>query len=1087
LASPGARFCKKCGSALVAIGSDSSPTSPPESLIKVTADSGFALEVIDGERKTVTALFADLKGSMELMEDLDPEEARSIIDPALKLMIDATHHYDGYVVQSTGDGIFALFGAPAAHEDHPQRALHAALRMRDEMIRYSAKLREAGNPPLEVRVGINTGETVVRSIRTGDTHTEYTPIGHSTGLASRMQTLAPTGSIAVTGATEKLCAGYFAFKPLGPTRVKGVSEPVQVFEVIGLGPLRTRLQRAAGRGLTKFVGREREIEALRHAASMARDGHGQIAAAMAVAGTGKSRLFFEFKSTSAAGWMVLEAFSVSHGKASAYLPVIDLLHTYFKIVGEDDQRTRREKVAGKLTMLDRTFDDTLPYLFALLGIAEGEDPLGAMGPQIKKRRTLDAIKRILLRESLNQPLIVIFEDLHWIDEETQGFLNLLADSIGTAKVLLLVNYRPEYSHQWNSKTYYTQLRLDPLGREGADEMLNALVGDGAEMRPLKRLIIERTQGNPFFMEETFQVLLDEGTLVRDGSSVRLTKPFSELKIPPTVQAILTARIDRLPPDEKDLLQALAVIGKEFQLNLIREVTGKSNDELQRMLGDLQLAEFIYEQPAVGDLEYSFVHALTQEVAYNSVLMERRRATHQRTGDAIEAIFKERLEDHFSELARHYLLTNDFEKAIRYSQAAAQQAANRLAFAEAGGTVEAALKLLQNLPDDTARMRAELALRSTQHAVVTVIHGIASHERQRVIERMCELGERLGETAVQLHGLVYLAYTYFPRGEALQTLEIGERCLKLAEGEEDSGMLSSAHLAAAFGAHACGHLDDAVSHYQEAILQAKQAGGQGFVGPLDPWTASATQLACVLQLLGRSTEAIPLAQEGLDHAREVQNLFSLGHGEAVMGWLHQYRQEPKITRTYADAGVALAEEHGFSEWMAWGIFHRGWVMAERGEVEKGVAEMEEGIAGFERLGGVPRKQFARAMLAQGYQRLGRYDQALAIFDHALAHLERSGEMIDTAEILRLKGELLLVRDAVPDEAERCFRSAIALAREQKARWWELRATVSLARLLDKQGRSAEASTMLAGIYNWFTEGFDTADLKSAKALLDELSN
>ena len=750
-ASPGARFCKKCGTALAATRPDSHPTRPPESRIRVTADASSAPQGIDGERKTVTALFADIKGSMDLMEDIDPEEARAIFDPALKLMIDAAHHYDGYVVQSTGDGIFALFGAPVAHEDHPQRALFAALRMQDEMNRYSAKLREAGNPPLEVRVGINTGETVVRSIKTGDAHTEYTPIGHSTSLASRMQTMAPTGSIPVAETTEKLCAGYFAFKALGPTKVKGVSEPVNVYEVTGLGPLRTRLQRAAGRGPTKFVARDREMEALRHAASVAREGHGQIAAAMAVAGTGKSRLFLEFKATSAAGWMVLEAFSVSHGKASAYLPVIDLLHSYFKISGEDDQRTRCEKVAGKLTMLDRTFEETLPYLFALLGIVEGEDPLAGMGPQSRKRRTLDAIKRILLRESLNQPLIVIFEDLHWIDGETQAFLNLLADSIGTAKMLLLVNYRPEYSHQWNSKTYYTQLRLDPLGKEGAEEMLTALVGDGAEMRPLKRLIIERTQGNPFFMEETFQVLLDEGALVRDGAAVRLTKAISELKIPPTVQAILTARIDRLPPDEKELLQALAVIGKEFQLRLIREVTAKSDDELNRMLGNLQLAEFIYEQPTVADLEYSFVHALTQEVAYNSVLMERRRATHQRTADAIETIFRERLEDHFSELARHYLLTSDYAKTIRYSQAAAQQAVNRLAFVEAAGIVEAALKLLEHLTDDTDRMRVELALRTTEHAVATVVHGLASHERQRVIERICELSERLGETEVQLAG------------------------------------------------------------------------------------------------------------------------------------------------------------------------------------------------------------------------------------------------------------------------------------------------------------------------------------------------
>src|SRR5712664_542205 len=339
-----ANFCRKCGGALGAGVPVSSP-GPHAALeiprVEVTHERQPS-EIVEGERKTVTALFADIKGSMELMEDLDPEEARAIIDPALKLMIDAVHHYDGYVVQSTGDGIFALFGAPVAHEDHPQRALFAALRMQDEMNRYSAKLREAGNPPLEVRVGINTGETVVRSIKTGDAHTEYTPIGHSTSLASRMQTLAPTGSIAVTETTEKLCTGYFAFKPLGPTKVRGVSEPVNVYEVTGLGPLRTRLQRSAGRGLTKFVGREREMEALTHAADQAKAGHGQIVAAMAEPGVGKSRLFFEFKATSQSGWMVLETVSVSHGKASAYLPVIDLLHSFFKITSNDDTRTRRE-------------------------------------------------------------------------------------------------------------------------------------------------------------------------------------------------------------------------------------------------------------------------------------------------------------------------------------------------------------------------------------------------------------------------------------------------------------------------------------------------------------------------------------------------------------------------------------------------------------------------------------------------------------------------------------------------------------------------------------------------------------------------
>jgi len=622
-------------------------------------------EALEGERKTVTALFADIKGSTELEQDLDPEEARAIIDPALKLMIDAVRRYDGYIVQSTGDGIFALFGAPVAHEDHPQRALYAALRMQEELRRYGSKLQAEGRAPIEIRVGVNTGEVVVRSIATGATQVEYTPIGHTTNLASRLQSIARTGSTVASESTRKFCEGYFTLKPLGATKVKGVSEPVNVYEVTGLGPLRTRLQRSAGRGLSKFVGRQAEMEALKRAAEQAKAGRGQIVAAMAEAGVGKSRLIFEFKAVSQSGWMVLEAFSVSHGKASAFLPVIDLLWSYFEISSEDDDRKRREKINGKVVTLDHSLEDVLPYLHALLGLSDENSPIAEMEAQTRKRRSLDAIKRILLRESLNQPLIVIFEDLHWVDDESQGFLNLLADSIGTARILMLVNYRPEYSHQWNSKTHYTQLRLDPLGKESADEMLTALVGDGAQVRPLKHLIIEKTEGNPFFMEETVQVLLDEGALVHDGAIVKLTKPLNELKIPPTVQAILAARIDRLAPDRKDLLQTLAVIGTEFKLGLVRRVAAKPGPELEPMLSELQLGEFIYEQPSSGDIEFIFKHALTHDVAYNSVLNERRRMLHGRIGAALESLYPDSLEDHVAELAHHYARSGNSAKALEY--------------------------------------------------------------------------------------------------------------------------------------------------------------------------------------------------------------------------------------------------------------------------------------------------------------------------------------------------------------------------------------------------------------------------------------
>jgi class 3 adenylate cyclase len=740
------------------------------------------------ERKTVTALFADIKGSTELMEDLDPEEARAIIDSALKLMIDAVRRYDRYVVQSTGDGIFALFGAPVAHEDDPQRALYAALRMQEDLERYSKRLREAGNLPIEGRVGVNTGEVVVRTITTGAGQTEYTPIGHTTNLASRMQVLAPTGSIAISEATRRLCEGYFGPKALGPTKVKGVTEPVNVYEVTGLGPLRTRLQRSAGRGLTKFVGREREIEALKHAAEQAGSGRGQIVAAMAEPGVGKSRLYFEFKATSQSDWMVLETFSVSHGKASAYVPVLDLLHGYFKIAGEDDPRARRAKVTGNALTLDRSLEDTLPYLFSLLGIVEGNDPLAQMDGQLKKRRTLDANKRILLRESLNQPLMVIFEDLHWIDEATQELLNLLADSIGTAKILLLVNYRPEYSHQWGNKTYYSQLRLGPLGKKSAEEMLTALLGASPHLLPLKRLIIERTGANPFFMEEIVQSLFEDAVLRRNGE-VKLAKPTNAAKVPTTVEAVLAARIDRLRPARKELLQTVAVVGREFALSLLRQVLGggQENDP-ERMLAALQMAEFIYEEPASGDIKYVFKHALTQEVAYNSLLIEKRKLLHERAGHALESMFASQLDDHLDELAHHYGRSGNTGKAVEYLGRAGRQALRRSPYVDARNQLTTAIKLLQGLPETSERHQLELFLELANGQALMAVKGFAAPETERAYIRARELCERLGDAPEVFPILVGLWAMSLVRGDLKNAPVLAEQLLRLASVSDDTAPL-----------------------------------------------------------------------------------------------------------------------------------------------------------------------------------------------------------------------------------------------------------------------------------------------------------
>jgi class 3 adenylate cyclase len=745
-APPGARFCKNCGASL-----DGTRQRSKQSTTKSATSGELSLwneraaEVSEGEHKVVTALFADMKGSTELMEELDPEEARALIDPALKLMIDAVSRYDGYIVQSTGDGIFALFGAPLAHEDHPQRALYAALRMQEEVRHYGARLQEQGRVPIEIRIGINSGEVVVRSLHTGKAHTEYTPIGHTANLASRLQAIARTGSILVSESTRRLVEGYFQLRALGGTRVKGITEAVQVYEVAGLGPLRTRfLQRAAGRGLTKFVGRVRELDTMRDLLELAKAGHGQIVVVMGEPGVGKSRLFFEFKAVGQSGCVLLEAYSISHGKASAYLPLLELLRDYFRITPEDDQRQRREKITGKVLTLERSLEDTLPYLFSLFGLEDKDDSLALVDPQIRARRTLEGLKRILLRESLNQPLVVIFEDLHWIDEQTQEFLNLLADSIGTAQILLLVNYRPEYSHHWNGKTYYMQLRLDPLSDESAEELLSALLGDGVELVPLKRRIIKTTEGNPFFIEEMVQALFEEGVLARNGT-VKITRSLSQVRVPPTVQGTLASRIDRLPSAEKDFLQTLAVLGREFSLGLVRQVTDKADDELERMLANLQLGEFIYEQPAFPEIEYTFKHALTQEVAYHSVLTERRRMLHERAGAALEQLFHERLDEHVDELARHYQSSTNVAKAVHYLSLAALRTAHQGLLAEGTEQAGRALKLLEMLPDTPQRLHNELDLLIALVLATGFARGFGASEGFTLYERAAALSRRVGDS------------------------------------------------------------------------------------------------------------------------------------------------------------------------------------------------------------------------------------------------------------------------------------------------------------------------------------------------------
>ena len=1101
---PRAKFCMECGTSLARLPNPQSPTpNPPPHLAERIRAEQAALEArgaVDGERKTITALFADIKGSMELIEDLDPEEARSIIDPALQLMMAAVHRYEGYVAQSMGDGIFALFGAPIAHEDHAQRALFAALRMQAEGKAYAEQLRLDKGVNLQMRVGVNTGEVVVRSIRKNDLHTDYVPVGHSTSLAARMEGLATPGSTVVSEYTHQLAEGYFEFKDLGAAKIKGVSEPLRIYELLGVGALRTRLQVSATRGLSRFVGRKKEIEHLKQVREQATNGQGQIVGVMGEPGVGKSRLFHEFKALSEQHCLVLETFCVAHGRGHAYLPLIELLKNYFQIRPQDDERALHEKVAGRVVALERALEDGLPYLLSLLGHSEFTAALQQMDPHIRQQRSFDTIKCLLLRESLTQPVVLIFEDLQWLDDGTQAFLDALSESLATAPMLLLTNYRPEYRHEWGSKTYYSQLRLDALGMEDAKELLAALLDEAnwpvtaASLEPLKQLILEKTEGTPFFMEEMVRTLFDQGVLVRGMGGISLTRPLAEVHIPATVQGVLAGRIDQLGAAEKALLQTAAVIGREFSLSLLTQVTQEAEETLVPVLSRLQTAEFIYEQPAFPEVEYTFKHALTQDVSYNSLVSERRQDVHARTAQAIESLFHAQLNDRrLRELAYHSAHSGNTKKAVEYYQRAGEMALKQSAYTEAIRDLNHALDLLPALPPTPDRPQQELTLLISLGSCLMATKGYAAPEVERVYSRARELSHTIGDLPQKFPVLFGLWRFHLVRGEYAAAGEVIEKLRCLSECMPGSQQFLPAQQALGLTAFRLGEFADARAHLERSVDMYDPSvhgpeNAQGVIGQ-DPGVSSLAFLAWMLWHLGYPDQALQRSQEAIARAREMSHpyslVFALHFGTAV----YRFRREGALAQTQAEGVVALASEQGFPYFQAAGTYLRGWALAEQGHVEEGIADMLEG-QGIWQESGIRQLGQLSLLLAEAYGKVDRVQDGLAVLIEAEAEMDKSNEKWWQAELLRTRGELFLAATNDPDqnrpEAAACFQRAIQTAQTQQAKSLELRSALRLAAVWQESGKPDDAYQLLSNIYGWFTEGLETPDLRAAKALLDELT-
>jgi class 3 adenylate cyclase/tetratricopeptide (TPR) repeat protein len=746
----------------------------PKHLAEKILTSKAALE---GERKQVTVLFADLKGSMELLGDRDPEEARKLLDPVLERMMEAVHRYEGTVNQVMGDGIMALFGAPLAHEDHAVRACYAALRMQEAVKNYADGVRRVEGVPVRIRVGLNSGEVVVRAIGS-DLHMDYTAVGQTTHLAARMEQTADPGSILMTADTLHLAEGFVQVQSLGPVSVKGLLAPVETFSLTGASPVRSRLGAAAARGLTKFVGRDAEMDALFKALEQARGGHGQVVAIVGEPGVGKSRLVWEFThSHRTQGCLVLEASSVSYGKSSTYLPVIELLKGYFQIEPRDDARKVREKVTGRLLSLDRTLESCLAPICWLLDVPTEDPEWERLDAAARRQRLRDGIRRVLLRESQVQPLVVIFEDLHWIDRETQDLLDGLVERLPTTRALLLANYRPEYSHGWGSKTYYTQVRLDALPSASAEELIHALLGPDPSVTALSPVLITRTEGNPFFLEESIRSLLETGALARERGTYRLLKSPEVLQIQATAQAILAARIDRLGPEDKRLLQTAAVVGKDVPFALLQAIAEKSENSLDAGLARLRTAEFLYETRLYPEAEYTFKHALTHEVTYGGLLQDRRRALHSRIVEAIETLYRDRLGEHTERLAHHALRGELREKAVDYLRQAGGKAAARSALRDARAWFEQALGLLEALPESPAMLEQAFDIRLELRLVLNLL---GEGRRQLDCLREAEaLAERLNDDSRRGRVCAFMTNIHSFLGELDEALVTGTRALEIA--------------------------------------------------------------------------------------------------------------------------------------------------------------------------------------------------------------------------------------------------------------------------------------------------------------------
>jgi class 3 adenylate cyclase/tetratricopeptide (TPR) repeat protein len=1065
---PGIKFCGECGRPLHGGREAPDPRSyTPHHLAEKILTSRSALE---GERKQVTVLFADVKGSMDLAEQVDPEEWHGIMDRFLQILADGVHRFEGTINQYTGDGMMALFGAPVAHEDHAARACYAALALKDELRRYSDELRVSRGLNFAVRMGLNSGEVVVGKIG-DDLRMDYTAQGHTVGLAARMEQTAAPDSIYLSDHTARLVSGRFTLRDLGQSTVKGASSAVGVHELTGAGSLRTRFEVARTRGLTRFVGREDDMDTLDAALVKARDGKGRVVGVVGEPGVGKSRLSFEFaERCRSLGLTVLEGRAVSHGKNIPLLPMLQVFRAYYGITEHDTDRAAREKIAGRLVLIDESFREVLPLLFEFFGVADPDRPALRIDPEARQRQLFGVLRRVLRREDTEAPIVWLIEDLHWIDQGSEAFLAEWVEAIAGTRNLLLVNFRPEYHAPWMQKSYYHQLPVSPLAPEATRELVGDLLGKHPSLVALGDAIHAHTAGNPFFIEEVVQSLIESGHLSGTRGSYRLATPVEKLQVPGTVQSVLAARIDRLSERDKRVLQTSAVIGKNFTEPVLKRVAGLGEAELAASLAALRQAEFVYEEALYPDAEYAFKHPLTQEVAYGSQLAARRSETHSRIARAIPEVYPERLDERAALLAHHCEAAGEPLQAARWHRRAAEWAG-----VSDPRTAHLHWTKVRELLGSAPESSDDIALGVLACSRILQFGwrlGAPDEETVSVFHQGRDLAARAGD----LRSLAMLLSGYGAArglaGDVRKYVEHATEGFRVARDTNDPALVLGIRSQLSYGLFSAGRFQELIPILEEGITNRPQdlELGRDIVGYC-PYAMTFAFRGAAETYTGVLDRASKTLDSALELARRHRDLEVASPAHAWKSELHQVAGDVAAALAHARQAVEIAEKIGSAFWLLFANTRLALAQLLSKDWDEAVERLDEVLRTARGCRtGLEEEPFILAALAEAH--LGRGDATAArrAADEAVLAAERGGMRFygALAELTLARVLLRAGGSGAPELIRLALERALERLRETGARTYEPFVRIELAELARLKGDAVERQRELREAHRLFLE-------------------